>query len=487
MRVFGKLLLAASALCLSSHADADPLKIPREELFSTVHIVGIIPTQYASNLPEATKATQLLDQKLAERMRAVGFDVRTANDYRAVEDEVRQAEGGWFDPYTGKVDPLRYNKILARARDLYQSRFRLDAVLRGNIFHQPLSFRDATRVAWDGVEENIIAKGAWKARFPDQGQVAVMTLIVGLYDRNGKLLYTAAGGIAALGALADGKTASLDIPNLLTGSTRLSEAVEIAIRPLDAGYDPSKVTPYLLKVGHLETAAKPAPTASASAPAALLSPTAIRQSIKTIAIVPIDLDGSPQSTTIQTIYQNQLSMTLQSAGYNVVSAYSYAQSWRNALEEVGGVFDPLTGKPQEEKFAHAGEIHMDTLKEQYHVDAALSASFETVDAPFDSKGMAQWDGVSRPVFAAGDMPPKLHYGAVPAISLCVRLLDMDKTSLYSRRIGVAVLARGTHLGLSERSTMVVLEDESAAGPAAKAALSGLTGNGRTEIDLHSTD
>jgi hypothetical protein len=92
--------------------------------------------------------------------------------------------------------------------------------------------------------------------------------------------------------------------------------------------------------------------------------------------------------------------------------------------------------------------------------------------------VAEWDGVSRPVFAKYF---HVGFGAqvsgdAPALSLAVWLTDLTGKLVYSKRAGIDLLAEfsGTQFFV-ERSTHVLEDEDKAIGPT-KAALAGLTEN-----------
>jgi hypothetical protein len=128
--------------------------------------------------------------------------------------------------------------------------------------------------------------------------------------------------------------------------------------------------------------------------------------------------------------------------------------------------------------AKAREIHLRTLRDEYHVDALLYFSFPTVAVPFSRKGLVEWDGVSRSALTP-DIRVELGAairGKTNAISLSARLTDLTGKVLYSKRAGIDLLAQFTGTYFRSRSSMQVLQDEDKASPAIKSAVSGLTDN-----------
>jgi hypothetical protein len=122
------------------------------------------------------------------------------------------------------------------------------------------------------------------------------------------------------------------------------------------------------------------------------------------------------------------------------------------------------------------EQQIRALKDQYHADALMYIEFPTVRLPFDRKGAVEWDGQSRSAFtpdARIDRSADLR-GSVEAMSLSVRLTDLDGTMVYSRRVGIELLSRFTGFNFVRHSSAQLLMDEDKAVTATKSVLTGLT-------------
>jgi hypothetical protein len=468
-------------ICAPCISGADPFLIPKQQLVAGVRTIGILPTINNVNGTEAS--AMLLNERLADGLRAAGFEVRGAELYRSIEAEARQAGGGWFDPFTGRANLNKRAAILARAMDTYQSHYRVDAFLRAQIEEVPLRYLDEKHVHWDGVEENIVVKEGLIAfinhadGFLDHGQIPAITLLVALYDTQGKRLYSAAGGIGTRSAVVNKQFVSVDVSSLLGDSARLAQAAEVALRPLSKGGEPAKAPVRSVGIGTLLTSPDSIDTSEAEA-ASDSTRTEIQNTVKTIAIVPIDLNDSPHEETVRAIYQDRLVQSLKAAGYNVVSRWTYERAFTDAAEQAGGIYDPISGGIAAEKLAKAREIHTRTLRDEYHVDALLYFSFPTVALPFSRKGLVEWDGLSRSALTQ-DAPvggSNAIWGRTTAISLSARLTDLTGKVLYSKRAGIDLLAQFTGTYFRSRSKMQILQDEEKASAPIRNAVSGLTDN-----------
>src|SRR5882724_5927489 len=131
MRASRSLLLLAAVVCLPGIGGAEPSQTRKQDFTVTVRVIGILPTVNSIDGSEA--GTKLLDERLAERLRAAGFEVREVARYQAVETEARQVSGGWFDPFTGRVDKYKRDRALDGVMGAYQLRNGVDAFLRAQI------------------------------------------------------------------------------------------------------------------------------------------------------------------------------------------------------------------------------------------------------------------------------------------------------------------------------------------------------------------
>jgi hypothetical protein len=480
MRALNRGLLLAAMMCLPCISGADPFRIPKQELVAKVHIIGILPTINGVNGLES--ATAAVDQRLEDGLRAAGFEVRDAGNYRDTEAETRREDGGWFDPSTGRADSNKRTAIMARAMQVYQSRYKADAFLRARIEEVPLHYVDEKHVQWDGVEENIVASESLIASINhavgilDTGQFSVLRLVVGLYDTQGGLLYSAAGGIGARSVLVKKQFAPVDISSLLGDTARLIQAADIALRPLGKISASAIVPARSVSIGNLAAAAS-VDTHGDETPTRNTR-TEIQKTVKTIAIVPIDLNGDSREESIRAIYHNRLAQCLQAAGYDVVSRWAMEHTFEDAAEQVGGIYDPVWGNANEQKLARVREIQTRALREGHHVDGLLYVSFPTVGVPFNHKGLVEWDGVSRSIFVKGYGMERGadFWGKTNAISMSVRLTDLAGKVLYSNRAGIELLSEFTGRSFVDHSWTSILEDEDKAIAPTKNVLAGLTDN-----------
>lgn len=188
-------------------------------------------------------------------------------------------------------------------------------------------------------------------------------------------------------------------------------------------------------------------------PAGALSPRQLRRLTHTLVLTPVmgpdELDLPAEvARKIDSLVEREL----RGAGVRVVPAHEYTKRWNAAVERVGGLYDPYTGEPIDEKFESARWRLVDELERRFGADALLYPELWVVEAPHSS-GVAQWDGASQAVSGLGarllhaidallDLGEgSLREGFVAALSLVVIIEDLDGAEIYRQAGGIQVLER----------------------------------------------
>ena len=177
-----------------------------------------------------------------------------------------------------------------------------------------------------------------------------------------------------------------------------------------------------------------------------------RAAVETIVVTPVvapaHLHTPPEvAARVDSIIEAEL----RGAGLTVVPAAAYQAIWDRILRQLGGFFDPITGKRDDRKFAVARAELLDELAGRYATKVLLFSELQIVDAEVDD-GLARWDGTSQVIldrssdvlarfrdtfepdeFGGGDD------GIVGAVTLMVAVDGSDGGELYRNFGGVEVL------------------------------------------------
>ncbi len=173
-------------------------------------------------------------------------------------------------------------------------------------------------------------------------------------------------------------------------------------------------------------------------------PEQLRASVKVVALgptqVPRDLS---EPELVRARFDHLLENQLRAGGYTVVSYGESQVLWDSLALASKGLYDPVTGQPDESKIAGFRSAVFHELRARYGVDALLLPAILVVPAKLDGD-VARWDGTSQGAARKKFWKALLgvsHSGTIPAMSLNVRLSDGDDRALYENRGGIQVLAK----------------------------------------------
>jgi len=92
--------------------------------------------------------------------------------------------------------------------------------------------------------------------------------------------------------------------------------------------------------------------------------------VATIALAPVDLPPStPEREAVQRQIEEALTQRLQAKGYEVIPPGEFEQTWRAASRQIGGIYDPVTGKSDEKKHDAVLELTGRELGRRFSADA----------------------------------------------------------------------------------------------------------------------
>ena len=168
-----------------------------------------------------------------------------------------------------------------------------------------------------------------------------------------------------------------------------------------------------------------------------------RDSLKVVALAPIRAPSDMENPEpIKARFAATVEARLRDAGLRVIPGVEVGPVLDAVDAELGGVFDPVTGKANEAKVKAVREEGARRLKDRLGADAVLRADIRVVMARLDHD-VARWDGVTDQA-GAGFWKQFLsgtHSGRIPALSFVVRLVRADGTELYANAGGLRVIQR----------------------------------------------
>jgi hypothetical protein len=456
--------------------------VPPAELVDKVPVVAVLPSQVSSDIEGAEAIAKNLDTELAAALTKAGFKVHGADEFQAIENEYRGIVGGWFDPLTGAVkEPVR-QVVFGRTIQALQERLQVQGFARADFEPKQVEFADAKKVTWDGVVEDVIAKEGLFAGVDrafgirDNGRISVISLKLKLFDTKGRPIYEDSAGVAATAALANKKFVQVDVAATLGDAGRLQRALDVITWPLTHQGKREPVRQFSGTNVRKPPSRSTLPMAEQTVLPASVPVTQIKQKVMTVALKPIDTEGHPYDSLVKSRYEKQVSDKLTVLGFRVIAPSIYTRVAEAAATEVGGIYDPITGKASPEKAKAAQDVLARQLREKHGVDAIATVAFTHVGAPYNLQGYATWDGTTQSVFATpAGWNGKAYTGTQAALSLLMRLEDVSGQHLYSKRGGIELTALFINGDFDRVAPEKLLLDESQMAHAVEIALDGLVG------------
>ncbi len=435
IRVAVAALLAASAAARAAPVDAR-WEMPREEILARVHVIGMMPTRVASDVPDPDAVAARLESAIATRLVAAGFGVVAAEEMRPIQRRAADALGGLYDVRSGQPYRERLSAFREYIVNEYLQSHRVDAFLSADVVVRtaPVANGFAT---WDGVRDTVTGKAGvsgFFAGFAASGTTRALSLNVRVSDLDGRALYEVAGGLQPLefvrASVTRGYVSSpLDPSAIMQDRARDDRAIAIALAPLTPAGAPATAM-----------AAIPVPEPAQSA-----SRKELLAHHRRLLLTPVEFRADiPPDEAARERYSKQLEARLRAIGFEVTVADDYAERWSEERERRGGFYDALTGRFDRPRFAAAQAEVLSRLGGTPQVDGIVTPTIERRQATF-AAGSAHWDGATEfigqsaidwSIFGASRFT-----GSLGALSISVRITGLDSRLLFEGLGGIQLLEK----------------------------------------------
>jgi len=169
----------------------------------------------------------------------------------------------------------------------------------------------------------------------------------------------------------------------------------------------------------------------------------IINTVDVLCMVPIKLMDFDRKDEVAARYEALITEQLETAGYKVIPASEFSSIRDPMIEQLGGVFDSITGEADEEKL-EAVRLHtMNELIAKFDIDAYVSPRVVVTKASW-SHNSAIWDGVTDETTGKGGfwafMAAPDATGTIPALSLILPLTGTSGETYYVGRGGIQLFA-----------------------------------------------
>jgi hypothetical protein len=168
----------------------------------------------------------------------------------------------------------------------------------------------------------------------------------------------------------------------------------------------------------------------------------VRAAVKTIALSPVATPTNLGNLArIQSEFLALIESRLRAGGFVVIPAKEVADLWAASKKELGGFYDPVTGKRDDAKYEAARKRALQGVREKLHADAVLFPSIQYVPVHF-ANDRAEWHGTSEKL-ASGWQTVFVgsHSGSSHAFSLRTILEDSNGRSLFVNHGGIQLAAK----------------------------------------------
>ena len=177
----------------------------------------------------------------------------------------------------------------------------------------------------------------------------------------------------------------------------------------------------------------------------ILSRSEIYDRVDTLAMMPLQFPNFDRKKEVIARYEALITERLEAAGFNVIPAEESSSIMKSFIEQLEGMFDPITGQVDKEKRKAVNNHLVQELDAKYDFDTYVAPKIVIVKANW-SGNSAAWDGVTETVtgktgfwaaFSNSNMA-----GTIPAMSLFVVLRDKTESEgYYVGKGGIQLVAR----------------------------------------------
>ena len=178
-----------------------------------------------------------------------------------------------------------------------------------------------------------------------------------------------------------------------------------------------------------------------------ISPDEFRRRVKTIAVGSVAVSSDFGGNSAGQAFNPAIETKLRDAGFTVVPTQEFRGIWDAKAAELGGLFDPQTGRVVEAKATALLSHIRGELKTRFNADAVMLPRVQKVTARFGYTPFvgvrASWDGASEALeTGAFDkvLSPRGN-GTVPALSLVLSIEDLEGAPLFVNAGGIQVLSK----------------------------------------------
>ena len=430
----------------------------RAEMLGSIKRVGVISPWLPYWMDDRDDAKQAVQEAVIKYLRLAGMDVVGPETFNAAYDRFNKQMGGVYDPKTGEPRAEVSKAVYQNARREFVSKEKLDGYVVVRVQRRAAQYRDFF-VQWDGVRETSHGKlppngfvEFW-GNSDYRGTMPALSLTVQIANSQDRIVFGRMGGIQTTSYFDFQKGEGyqfMDVAtkDLLLDVTRIDRAAKVATLPLVhtpreiwLGFKDPELNAEVIDLKTLPPLPPPAPPNGPSP--LLVARDQILSSVHRVALSPINTGEFQVPEDVQKRLLDLIRQELAPLNWEIVDS-PQAREVLHAKFMEGDLFDPLTGKRDEERATTIRKSVFPLLGAGTPPDAVMWIALAPASA-MHQQGDAEWDGVSQSGFTLGPVVKKLFggsanalagTGSVKAISLSVYLADRNDTALYKAKGGL---------------------------------------------------
>ncbi len=217
------------------HMDEEALEAnpPKTLLLASVNVSGE-PT-----LSMLRKAAPKIDEEVLDRLKSQGYKIAPTHLFDNAWNQALYTYGDFYDPTSGKVDRRNWQAVMANTLSTLKVVGGVDAVVFTDLIAHDVQHSSGMNhyARWYGVTRKPATQGAGSGvpvDFNWSQPVKAASLIVTIYDLNGRPLFASRGGIDTLSAI-DMRKPHLGFvrrDKVLKNTSFIEEGVALALHPL---------------------------------------------------------------------------------------------------------------------------------------------------------------------------------------------------------------------------------------------------------------
>lgn len=170
----------------------------------------------------------------------------------------------------------------------------------------------------------------------------------------------------------------------------------------------------------------------------VISRSEIYERVDTVAMMPLQCPDFDRKEEVSARYEALITERLEAAGFKVIPSEESSSIRNSMIEQMGGMFDPITGQVSEEKRQAVSDHLVQELNAKFDFDAYIVPKIAIVKASWEGNS-ATWGGVTETVSGKTGFWASFNnsnmFGTIPAMSLVVVLRDKTDSEGYYVGIG----------------------------------------------------